>query len=178
MIDERDPFELLARDVIKGTLGLVGDLVETVLDEMTQTKKLCHDCIREYMEDALWLFPLYVNDREVCRDLFAFFRVVFDGLKAQMGAAAVEAAINTFLALFDRNAIAKAIVAEESSGVRVVEEFLAILEFVVKEPNSSFRKFVPSTLQLCLHHIYPLVADVSVDVIMIIMVDMTSLCAF
>ena len=42
------------------------------------------------------------------------------------------------------------------SGVRVVEKFLGILQFVVKESDVSFRKFIDSTLALCLDYIYPL----------------------
>ncbi len=150
----------LAHPVIVQTLRIVGDLVENVLDEVTQTKKLCYDCIKEYLEIALWLFRLYVNVPTICGELFDFFHTVFDVLKAQMGATAVESAIQTFLSLFNKDLIVKAI-ADESVGVRVVERFLGILEFVVKEPSSSFRKFIPSTLQLTLQHIYPLVADVS-----------------
>ena len=146
--------------MIVQTLRVVGDLVENVLDEVTQTKKLCYDCVREYLEDALWLFPLYVNVPAVCGELFDFFHTVFDVLKAQMGASNVEAAIQIFLSLFDKDLIAK-VITDESFGVRVIERFLGILEFVVKEPSSSFRKFIPSTLQLVLQHIYPLVANVN-----------------
>ena len=42
-----------------------------------------------------------------------------------------------------------------------MEKFLGILQFVVKESDLSFRKFIDSTLSLCLDYIYPLVADVS-----------------
>ena len=45
--------------------------------------------------------------------------------------------------------------------LRAIEKFLGILEFVIKEPGTSFRKFVPSTLSLCINDIYPLVASVS-----------------
>ncbi len=142
------------------TLRIVGDLVQNVLDEVTQTKKLCYDCIQEYVEDALRIFPVYVESPAMCGELFDFFHSVFDVLKSQMGAQAVEGAIQTFLSFFGKDLIAKAI-ADEASGVRVVERFLGILEFVVKEPNASFRRFIPSTLQLVLQHIFPLVADVS-----------------
>ena len=46
-----------------------------------------------------------------------------------------------------------------STGNRVVEKFLSILTFIVSEPGPTFRKFVPSTLSLCLDHIYPLVVQ-------------------
>ena len=134
--------------------------MENVLNEITQTKKLCYDCVKEFIDTALWLFPIYVADVKVCEVLFTFFHTVFDVLKAQMGAEAVEQAIQTFLALFTKELLTESIVNEGSAGVRVVEKFLVVLEFIVKEPNSSFRKFIPSTISLCLEHIYPLVADV------------------
>ena len=49
---------------------------------------------------------------------------------------------------------------EGSAGIRVVEKFLGILQFVVKESDVSFRKFIDSTLNLCLDYIYPLIANV------------------
>ena len=52
---------------------------------------------------------------------------------------------------------------EEYPSYRAIEKFLGILEFVIKEPGASFRKFVPSTLSLCMNDIYPLVANVSVN---------------
>lgn len=150
-----------AHGIIVETLRIIGDLIENVLNEITQTKSLCYACVQHYVDTALWLFPLYVGVSSVCQELFAFFGVVFDVLKSQMGAAAVEQAIQTFLAVFTKEQLAQTIVEDGAAGVRVVEKFLGILEFVVKEPGSSFRKFVPSTLSLCLQHIYPLVAEVS-----------------
>ncbi len=144
--------------MIKETLQIVGDLIENVLDEQTATKQLCYNCVKEYVEIALWLFPAYVNDTDLCESLFTFFHVVFDVLKAQMGAEAVERAVLTFIDLFGKEQMARAVVAES----RAIEKFLGIMEFIVKEPGSTFRKFVPSTLTLCMEQIHPLVADVSI----------------
>ena len=152
-----------AQPVIKDSLRIIGDLVENVLNEITQTKTLCYNCVKEYLDIALWLFPIYVGDAAVCEELFAFFHTVFDVLKAQMGAAAVEEAIVTFLNLFGKDQMSHAILNEDGggggSGIRAIEKFLGILEFVIKEPGVAFRKFIPSTLSLCLDHIYPLVAN-------------------
>ena len=76
---------------------MIGDLADNVLNEVTQTKKLCHECSREYIDIALWLFPIYVNDNEICEELFAFFHIVLDVLKSQMGADTIEATIGEFL---------------------------------------------------------------------------------
>ena len=67
--------------VIKDSLRIIGDLVENVLDEITQTKTLCFNCVKEYLDIALWLFPIFVGDPAVCEELFAFFHTVFDVLK-------------------------------------------------------------------------------------------------
>ena len=66
------------------TLKIVGDLADNVLNEGTSTKRLCHDCIREYIDIAHALFPVYINDADVCEEIFAFFHVVLDVLKTQV----------------------------------------------------------------------------------------------
>lgn len=147
--------------MIVQNLRILGDLIESVLNENTQTKKLCYDCVKEYIELALWLFPIYIHDVVICEELFAFFHVTFDVLKAQMGARAVEEIIQTFISLFRRERLVERALHEGGVGVRAVEKFLRILEFVIKEPTPAFRKFVPSTISLCMQEIYPLVREVS-----------------
>ena len=158
---ENRALQVAAQPVIKETLAIIGDLVENVLDSITQTKTLCYNCVKEYVDIALWLFPAFVNDASVCEELFSFFHVVFDVLKAQMGHVAVGQAIMAFLGLFGKEQMAQAIQNEGGAGVKTIEKFLGILEFVMKEPQNSFKQFIPSTLSLCMEHIYPLVADVS-----------------
>jgi len=148
-----------AEPVIVHTLLILGDLVENVLNEVTQTKKLCHDTLREYIDLSLWLFPLYIQTADVCEAMFNFFNIVFDVLKTQMGPAYVEEAVQTFLSLFGENQLSQAILSGGSTGSRVVEKFLSILTFIVSEPGPTFRKFVPSTLSLCLDHIFPLLSE-------------------
>ena len=140
------------------TLQMLGDLVENVLNEVTQSKKLCHDVTREYIELTLWLFPLYVTCPKVCQHMFNFFHTVFDVLSAQMGSDFVERAVHTFFNLFGQNLLAE-VGAQQSASLesRVIESFLSILTFIVAEPGPSFRKFVPSTLSLCLDQLFPLV---------------------
>lgn len=152
-----------AEPVILHTLLVLGDLVENILNEVTQTKKLCYDTLREYIDTSLWLFPLYIQAPDVCEQMFNFFHTVFDVLKSQMGSVYVEEAVKTFLSLFGENQLSQAIIEGGSTGSRVVEKFLSILTFIVSEPGPSFRKFVPSTLALCLDHIFPLVVDQQVS---------------
>ena len=150
-----------AKPLIIHTLRVIRDLADNVLNEVTQTKKLCHECSREYIDIALWLFPIYVKDNSMCEELFAFFHTVLDVLKSQMGADVIEATIGTFINIFNKEQLTQIIVNEGSAGTRVVEKFLELLQFVVKESDISFRKFIDSTLNLCLDYIYPLVAEVS-----------------
>ena len=65
---------------------------------------------------ALWLFPIYVNDNEMCEELFAFFHTVLDVLKSQMGADAIEATIGTFINVFNKDQLTQVIVNEGSAG--------------------------------------------------------------
>ena len=142
------------------TLQMVGDLVENVLNEVTQTKKLCYDVSREYIETSLWLFPIYVTNNKVCEEMFNFFYIVFDVLKTQMGAVFVEQSIETFFSMFGSEHLREVIQQKKSSlETRVVEKFLSILTFIVSEPGASFRKFVSSTLSLCLQTIFPLIVE-------------------
>ena len=142
------------------TLQMVGDLVDNVLNEVTQTKKLCYDVSREYIETTLWLFPLYVDNNVVCEQMFQFFYTVFDVLKTQMGAAFVEQSVQTFFSMFGTAQLTEVLLQKKGPlETRVVERFLSILTFIVSEPGSTFRKFVSSTLSLCLETIFPLIAD-------------------
>ena len=70
-----------------------------------------------------------------------------------------QATIGTFINVFNKDQLTQVLQNEGSAGTRVVEKFLGILQFVVKESDISFRKFIDSTLNLCLDYIYPIVAD-------------------
>ena len=152
--------QIAAEPHIVHTLQMIGDLVDNVLNEVTQTKKLCYDVSREYIETCLWLFPLYVENHKVCEQMFHFFYTVFDVLKTQMGAQFVEQSVHTFFSMFGSSQLSEVLL--QKKGVletRVVERFLSILTFIVSEPGSTFRKFVSMTLSLCLETIFPLIAD-------------------
>merc|ERR1719322_1471731 len=51
-----------AKPGITHTLRLIKDLCDNVREEGNATKKLCHDCISEYVQIVLWLLPIYVNN--------------------------------------------------------------------------------------------------------------------
>jgi hypothetical protein len=84
-----------------------------------------------------------------------------------MGAELVEKIMDTFLTLFTETQLQNMMLLD-GTGVRVVEKFLFILQFVVKENDASFRKFIDRALSHCLDVIYPLVADVSLELTILI----------
>ena len=149
-----------AESVVVHTLQMIGDLVENVLNEVTQTKKLCYDVTKDYIETSLWLFPIYVRNNTVCEQMFQFFYIVFDVLKTQMGPVFVEQSVQTFFNMFGSSQLTEILLQKKGPlESKVVEKFLSILTFIVSEPGASFRKFVSSALSLCLDTIFPLIKD-------------------
>jgi hypothetical protein len=59
--------------------------------------------------------------------------------------------------IFYREHLAESLGQDGGAGTRVVEKFLQLLQLVMAEPSASFKRFVPSTISLCLDHVYPLV---------------------
>lgn len=56
--------------------------------------------------------------------------------------------------------MAESILHEGSTGCRVVEKFLKILQVVVQEPGQVFKPFLPSVISLCMEQVYPIIAEV------------------
>ena len=65
------------------------------------------------------------------------------------------------MSLFTRQQLAETIQQETTSGYKVVEKFLKILEVIVQEPGSAFKTFLPNTISICMEHVYPIIAEVS-----------------
>lgn len=59
-----------------------------------------------------------------------------------------------------REQLAESILHEGSTGCRVVEKFLKILQVVVQEPGQVFKPFLPSIIALCMEQVYPIIAEV------------------
>ena len=59
-----------------------------------------------------------------------------------------------------REQLAESILHEGSTGCRVVEKFLKILQVVVQEPGQVFKPFLPSIISLCMEQVYPIIAEV------------------
>lgn len=64
------------------------------------------------------------------------------------------------LSLARREQLAESILHEGSTGCRVVEKFLKILQVVVQEPGQVFKPFLPSIIALCMEQVYPIIAEV------------------
>lgn len=62
--------------------------------------------------------------------------------------------------LCSREQLAESILHEGSTGCRVVEKFLKILQVVVQEPGQVFKPFLPSVISLCMEQVYPIIAEV------------------
>lgn len=63
--------------------------------------------------------------------------------------------------LCPREQLAESILHDGSTGCRVVEKFLKILQVVVQEPGQVFKPFLPSIISLCMEQVYPMVAEVA-----------------
>ena len=96
---------------------------------------------------------------DVSEELLGFFLVLFRVLRTQMGPSLTQQTLETLLGAFSKEHMAEAVVGK----ARVIERFLRILELVMQEPGSAFQHFIPSTLSLCLEHIYPSLANVSTN---------------
>lgn len=59
-----------------------------------------------------------------------------------------------------REQLAESILHDGSTGCRVVEKFLKILQVVVQEPGQVFKPFLPSIISLSMEQVYPIVAEV------------------
>lgn len=59
--------------------------------------------------------------------------------------------------------MAESILREGSTGCRVVEKFLKILQVVVQEPGQVFKPFLPSVISLCMEQVYPIIAEVGLS---------------
>ena len=90
-------------------MQVIQDLAENVRDEGNASKKLVNESIREYTEVAVWLLPIYIHDRQICEAAFAYFNVILDVLKSQMGADSVENIIQAVVTLFSKDQLTETI---------------------------------------------------------------------
>uniref|UniRef100_A0A672S412 Importin N-terminal domain-containing protein n=1 Tax=Sinocyclocheilus grahami TaxID=75366 RepID=A0A672S412_SINGR len=153
-------YRLLPRKaVIQQTLCVLRDLVDSISGEATKSRQICYHSLQESVQVTLALFPLFIQQPDVTDEMLSFFLTLFQALRVQMGVAFTEQIIQTFLSMFTRDQLAVSILQEGSSGSKVVQKFLKILQVVVQEPGQTFKPLLPSILSLCLDQVYPIVAE-------------------
>uniref|UniRef100_A0A673N920 Exportin-6-like n=1 Tax=Sinocyclocheilus rhinocerous TaxID=307959 RepID=A0A673N920_9TELE len=145
--------------VIQQTLCVLRDLVDSISGEATKSRQICYHSLQESVQVTLALFPLFIQQPDVTDEMLNFFLTLFQALRVQMGVAFTEQIIQTFLSMFTRDQLAVSILQEGSSGSKVVQKFLKILQVVVQEPGQTFKPLLPSILSLCLDQVYPIVAE-------------------
>lgn len=76
-----------------------------------------------------------------------------------MGVPLTEQIVQSFMGRFSKEQLEETILHENSAGHRVIEKFLKILEIIIQEPGSAFKRFLPSIIDICMNHIYPIIAQ-------------------
>ncbi|XP_029431964.1 exportin-6 isoform X3 [Rhinatrema bivittatum] len=145
--------------VIHQTLSVLKDIVENISGEATKSRQICYQSLQESVQVSLALLPAFIHQSDVTDEMLSFFLTLFQGLRVQMGVPFTEQVIQTFLNMFTREQLAESILHEGSSGCRVVEKFLKILQVVVQEPGQAFKPFLPSIISLCMEQVYPIIAE-------------------
>uniref|UniRef100_A0ACB8FLN7 Exportin-6 n=1 Tax=Sphaerodactylus townsendi TaxID=933632 RepID=A0ACB8FLN7_9SAUR len=150
-----------AKVVIHQTLSILEDMVESISGEATKSRHICYQSLQESVQVSLALFPTFIHQSDVTDKMLSFFLTLFQGLRVQMGVPFTEQVIQTFLNMFTREQLAESILHDGSTGCRVVEKFLKILQLVVQEPGQVFKPFLPSIISLSMEQVYPIVAEQS-----------------
>ncbi|NXY86450.1 XPO6 protein, partial [Alcedo cyanopectus] len=145
--------------IIHQTLSVLEDIVECISGESTKSRQICYQSLQESVQVSLALFPAFIHQSDVTDEMLSFFLTLFQGLRVQMGVSFTEQIIQTFLNMFTREQLAESILHEGSTGCRVVEKFLKILQVVVQEPGQVFKPFLPSVISLCMEQVYPIIAE-------------------
>ncbi|CAL1529210.1 unnamed protein product [Lymnaea stagnalis] len=147
-----------AKDVIKKTMTICQDWVESLAGEVVKSKQICFQSLQEVTLTTLTVFPIYVQDVDVVENIMTFFLAMFQGLRVQMGVAFTEKIIHAFMNVFSRELLAQTIHHETSGAFRVIENFLKILELIVQDPGSQFKVLLPRIISIAMDQIYPIVA--------------------
>ncbi|XP_058012882.1 exportin-6 isoform X2 [Ahaetulla prasina] len=145
--------------LIHQTLSVLEDIVESVSGEATKSRQICYQSLQESVQVSLALFPAFIHQSDITDKMLSFFLTLFQSLRVQMGVPFTEQVIQTFLNMFTREQLAESILHDGSTGCRVVEKFLKILQVVVQEPGQVFKPFLPNIIALCMEQVYPIVAE-------------------
>ncbi|KAJ8795213.1 hypothetical protein J1605_002837 [Eschrichtius robustus] len=145
--------------IIHQTLSVLEDSVENISGESAKSQQICYRSLQESVQASPALFPAFIHRSDVSDEMLSFFPTLFRGLRVQMGVPFTEQVTQTFLNMFTREELAESILHEGSTGCRVVEKFLKILQVVVQEPGQVFKPFLPRIISLCIEQVYPVIAE-------------------
>ncbi|KAB0396516.1 hypothetical protein E2I00_008528, partial [Balaenoptera physalus] len=145
--------------IIHQTLSVLEDSVENISGESAKSQQICYRSLQESVQASPALFPAFIHQSDVSDEMLSFFPTLFRGLRVQMGMPFTEQVTQTFLNMFTREELAESILHEGSTGCRVVEKFLKILQVVVQEPGQVFKPFLPRIISLCIEQVYPIIAE-------------------
>ena len=148
------------KSAVLSSLAVLADLASLGKDETTASKMTIHSVIGPWIDPTLALLSYYGGDQDhqVTEAVFHLYLAIFDSLLGHMGADRAEKAVQTFLLAFNQHNIEATLRQDNAHGVRAVEQLLRILQIVVSEPGAVFKRFLSSTLSLCLDHIHPCLA--------------------
>ncbi|KAG8185218.1 hypothetical protein JTE90_025889 [Oedothorax gibbosus] len=134
-------------------------LMDNISDGSTRTKQVFFKSLQPVIPFVESLFHLYLQHSDVTESILDFYLCLFSSFRIQIGLPFVQKTIEDFLTLFSSNQVMEFTLNECSSGFKVIEKLLQLLQQVVQETNSQFKDLLPSTISLCLCQIYPLVAE-------------------
>lgn len=148
-----------AKPNILWVLQVLCGLIENISDTSTRTKQVFYKSIQQMIPVIESLFHAYVQHSDITESILEFFLCLFSAFRIQIGLPFVEKTIQNFLTLFSSSQLMEFTLNESSSGCKVIEKLLQLLQQVVQEPNSNFKAFLPITINLCMGQIYPLIAE-------------------
>lgn len=146
---------------IKRILNLLEDVVSSLADQQSKSKTALFRAISPCIDAAITVFPVYLHDAVILDSLMGFFLTLFVALKAQLGLALTERTTHTIMLLLTREQMEGTLLQEGSTGSKVIEKFLKILQLLIDNSGQD-RPFLPSIISFAMNQIYPSIAERSV----------------
>ncbi|CAG7826253.1 unnamed protein product [Allacma fusca] len=146
-----------AANLILG-LNILNDQLYMLSSEGGISKKMCWEVMKEFVPYLQDLSLGYLRLPNICQELLTFFIRIMEVLQQQAGASFFEQAIRNFLNYFSAENIIDDLLKEHENATYVVERFLEMLQYMIKDPSASFKKFLPDALSICYDHIYPIIS--------------------
>ncbi|XP_031571842.1 exportin-6-like [Actinia tenebrosa] len=151
-----------AKSTLQFTLHILHDIVLSVSDvQVTKTKVILCQSIQEDIQMTLTVFPVYAHQPDAIDAILSFLLALFESLKIQIGSSMTEQIVHHLMSIFTREQLSETILHESSTGSKVVEKFLKILQLLIQAPAASFKAFLPGIISLCMEQLYPILAESS-----------------